>query len=133
VGAESIAASYKFRQPVFVAELDLTALLESSERPNLYTPLPRYPSVTRDITLLIDREVSFAELVQFIAKQGAHNCTGVKLVGVYEGQNIPSDKRSITLRVEYRSDERTLRDDEVEAQHRLLLDATLARFHATLH
>ncbi len=131
--AESIAASYKFRQPVFVAELDLTALLGSNERPNLYTPLPRYPSVTRDITLLIDREVSFAELVQFIAEQGAHDCTGVKLVGVYEGQNIPADQRSITLRMEYRSDERTLRDDEVEAQHRLLLDATLAKFHATQH
>ncbi len=43
---------------------------------------------------------------------------GALLVGIYEGQNIPEDKRSVTLRVEYRSDERTLRDEEVEERHR---------------
>ena len=48
--------------------------------------------------------------------------SGVKLVGTYEGQNIPADKRSVTLRVEYRSDQRTLRDEEVEERHRRLLD-----------
>jgi phenylalanyl-tRNA synthetase beta chain len=131
--AETIASNHKFRQPVYVAELDLTALLGMSEQPIQYAPLPRYPSVSRDVTLLIDREVSFAQLVQFIAGEDVENCTGVKLVGVYEGANIPADKRSITLRMEYRSDERTLRDDEVEAQHRVLLDATLAQFKAALH
>jgi phenylalanyl-tRNA synthetase beta chain len=131
--AEAIASNYKFRQPVYVAELDLTALLAASEQPIQYAPLPRYPSVTRDVTLLIDRDVSFAQLVQFIAGEAVENRTGVKLVGVYEGPNVPADKRSITLRMEYRSDERTLRDDEVEAQHRVLLDATLAQFKATLH
>jgi phenylalanyl-tRNA synthetase beta chain len=131
--AEGIASNYKFRQPVYVAELDLTALLVSSEQPIQYAPLHRYPSVTRDVTLLIDREVSFAELVQFITDEATEDCTGVKLVGVYEGPNIPATQRSITLRMEYRSDERTLRDDEVEAQHRVLLDATLAQFKAALH
>jgi phenylalanyl-tRNA synthetase beta chain len=89
--------------------------------------------VTRDVTLLIDREVSFAELVQFLTDEATEDCTGVKLVGVYEGPNIPANQRSVTLRMEYRSDERTLRDDEVEAQHRVLLDATLAQFKAALH
>jgi phenylalanyl-tRNA synthetase beta chain len=131
--SETIAGNYKFRQPVYVGELDLTTLLESNERPIQYAPLPRYPSVTRDVTLLINREVSFNDLVQFVAGQDVENSAGVKLVGVYEGPNIPADKRSISLRMEYRSDERTLRDEEVEQQHRVLLDATMAKFNATLH
>ena len=51
--AESIATSYKFRQPVYVAELDLTAVLDSEPRPTQYLPLPRYPGVVRDVTLLV--------------------------------------------------------------------------------
>ena len=56
--SESIAAAYKFRQPVYVAELDLTALLDSEPRAIQYKPLPRFPSVVRDVTLLISRDVS---------------------------------------------------------------------------
>src|SRR5205814_179709 len=61
--SETIAGKYKFRQPVFVAELDLTALLETAERPVLYTPLPRFPSIVRDVSLLVDRKVSVADLM----------------------------------------------------------------------
>jgi len=131
--AESIAMSYKFRQPVYVVELDLSALLESEQRPTQYVPLPRYPSVVRDVTLLVSRDVSFAELVEAIDARQIADYAGALLVGVYEGQNIPEDKRAVTLRVEYRSDERTLRDEEVEARHRSLTDSLLKTFNAQLH
>jgi phenylalanyl-tRNA synthetase beta chain len=131
--AESIAMSYKFRQPVYVAELDLSALLDSEQRPTQYVPLPRYPSVVRDVTLLVSRDVSFAELVEAIYAEHIVDYAGALLVGVYEGPNIPEDKRAVTLRVEYRSDERTLRDEEVEARHRGLIDSLLKTFRAELH
>ena len=131
--AESLATSYKFRQPVFVAELDLTALLDSERRPALYAPLPRYPSVVRDVTLLVSREVSFADVVRFVDSEQIAKYAGVMLVGTYEGKNIPEDQRSVTLRMEYRSDERTLRDDEVEERHRELIDSLLNKFSAKLH
>lgn len=131
--AESIATGYKFRQPVYIAELDLTSLLDSRERSIQYSPLARYPAVMRDVTLLVDREVSFTELVQMADAQSTPNYAGVTLVGTYEGANIPLDKRSITLRMEYRSDEGTLRDEEVEARHRDLIDALVAKFQAELH
>jgi len=87
--AAAIATAYKFRQPVYVAELDLTALLESDPSPTQYAPLPRYPSVVRDVTLLVNRETTFSALVQFIDSGQIANCTSVKLVGTYEGKNIP--------------------------------------------
>jgi phenylalanyl-tRNA synthetase beta chain len=54
-------------------------------------------------------------------------------VGTYEGANIPEDKRAVTLRIEYRSDERTLRDEEVEERHRALIDSLLHQYSAQLH
>jgi phenylalanyl-tRNA synthetase beta chain len=54
-------------------------------------------------------------------------------VGTYEGKNIPDGKRSVTLRIEYRSDERTLRDEEVEERHRHLIDSLVDKFSAKLH
>jgi phenylalanyl-tRNA synthetase beta chain len=131
--AEAIATPYKFRQPVYVAELDLSSLLDSETRPLQYAPLPRYPAVNRDVTLLIGRDVTFASLVQAIAAAKIADYAGASLVGVYEGANIPREQRSITVRIEYRAAERTLRDEEVEERHRCLIDLLLQKFSAELH
>jgi phenylalanyl-tRNA synthetase beta chain len=131
--AEAIATPYKFRQPVYVAELDLSSLLDSETRPLQYAPLPRYPAVNRDVTLLIGRDVTFASLVQAIAAAKIADYASASLVGVYEGANIPREQRSITVRIEYRAAERTLRDEEVEERHRCLIDLLLQKFSAELH
>jgi len=128
--ADSVAASYKFRQPVYVLELDLDALLSGPAKAIQYSPLPRYPSVTRDISLLIDRSVALDEIFAAVADQHVADCRSVKLVGTFEGGSIESSKRSVTLRLEYRSDERTLRDEEVEAYHSRLTAALLEKFGA---
>lgn len=128
--SESVSSVYKFRQPVFVLELDLTSLLASAERVVQYTPLPRYPSVVRDVSLLLDREISLEQIISAVNGQGVVDCRAVKFVGTYEGANIPEGKRSITVRIEYRSDERTLRDDEIEQRHLQLTSSLLETFRA---
>jgi phenylalanyl-tRNA synthetase beta chain len=127
---ESIAASYKFRQPVYVLELDLSALLSGPAKLIQYSPLPRYPSVTRDISLLVNRNVNLDEIFAAVNNQQVGDCRSVKLVGTFEGGNIPPSKRSVTLRLEYRSDERTLRDEEVEEYHSRLTSRLLDTFGA---
>ncbi len=128
--AETVATSYKFRQPVYVLELDLGALLSSPGKVIQYSPLPRYPSVIRDISLLVDRAVVLDEIFAAVNKQQVADCRSVKLVGTFEGANIQASKRSVTLRLEYRSDERTLRDEEVEEYHSRLTSALLETFAA---
>jgi phenylalanyl-tRNA synthetase beta chain len=130
--SEEVAAAYKFRLPVFVAEISLTALLASGERPARYTPLPRFPSVVRDVSLVADRRVTYAEMRRAIFSLGIEECRGVSLVDVYEGANVPEAKRSLTLRVEYRADERTLRDEEVDAMHALVVATLEGEFGARL-
>jgi phenylalanyl-tRNA synthetase beta chain len=128
--AENLASSYKFRQPVYVLELDLSALLSGPAKLIQYSPLPRYPSVTRDISLLVDRKVALDEIFAAVNNQQIGDCRNVKLVGTFEGGNIAPSKRSVTLRLEYRSDERTLRDEEVEEYHSRLTARLLDTFGA---
>ena len=77
--------------------------------------------------------MTLADLLQCVADQKIESCRDAQLVGVYQGSNIPEGKRSITLRLEYRSDERTLRDDEVEELHRHIVDVLAQEFDAELH
>ncbi len=128
--AESVAASYKFRQAVYLLELDLDALLSGPAKVIQYSPLPRYPSVTRDISLLVNRNVAVEEIFNAVNDQRVADCRSVKLVGTFEGGSIPPSKRSVTIRLEYRSDERTLRDEEVEERHSNLTRALLETFAA---
>ncbi|MET0625352.1 MAG: phenylalanine--tRNA ligase subunit beta [Pyrinomonadaceae bacterium] len=130
--SEELAARYKFRQPVYVAEVSLTALLGSGERPALYAPLPRYPGVARDISLVAERRVTYGELRGAVLALGLEECRGVELVDVYEGANLPEGKRSLTLRVEYRADDRTLRDEDVDAMHARVVAALEGGFGAQL-
>ena len=128
--AESVAANYKFRYPVYVMELDLEALLNGPARIVQYATLPRYPSVVRDISLLLNRSIALDDLLNAVKEKRVADFRGVKLVGTFEGGNIPSSKRSVTLRLEYRSDERTLRDEEVEERHAQLTSSLLETFAA---
>jgi phenylalanyl-tRNA synthetase beta chain len=130
--SEDLAARYKFRQPVYVAEVSLTALLATGERPARYTPLPRFPGVARDVSLVAGRGVTFGEMRRAVLALGIEECRGVALVDVYEGANMPEGKRSLTLRVEYRADDRTLRDEEVDAMHARAVAALEGEFGAQL-
>jgi phenylalanyl-tRNA synthetase beta chain len=130
--AEGVAAGYKFRQPVFVAELNFGALLGAAERRVRYQPLARFPSVVRDISLVADRRVAFAAMRRAVLELGFEDCRGVSLVDVYEGANLPEGRRSLTLRVEYRADERTLRDEEVDEMHARVVGTLETSFGAQL-
>ncbi|HEY3582198.1 MAG TPA: hypothetical protein VGK82_16700, partial [Pyrinomonadaceae bacterium] len=128
--AESVAATYKFRNPVYVMELDLESLLSGPARVVQYASLPRYPSVVRDISLLLNRNIALDDVLRVVDEQRIPDFRSAKLVGTFEGGNIPSSKRSVTLRLEYRSDERTLRDEEVEERHAQLTSSLLDTFSA---
>ena len=128
--ADSVATNYKFRYPVYVMEVDLDALFNGPARMVQYSSLPRYPSVVRDISLLLNRNIALDDLLNAVREKHVPDFRGVKLVGTFEGGNIPSSKRSVTLRLEYRSDERTLRDEEVEERHAQLTSSLLETFSA---
>ena len=118
---QRIAALFKFKQPVFVAELDLEKLLQKESEAIRYRPLPRFPTVVRDFSLLVPREVTYAEIERGIAELGIPEIVEVRLFDVYTGPNIPADKRSLSISVRLRAEDRTLTEEEIAAiQVRLL-------------
>ena len=120
---EELSGDYKFKQPVYVAEIDLQTLLEEETSTRLYSPLPKYPAIVRDVSFLVNRAMTFEEIRASIREQGRELCRSVRFVDVYEGKGIAMDERSLTIRLEYRSDERTLIDAEVDEVHGELIEA----------
>ena len=119
--SDELASVYKFKQPVFVAEVNLQTLLEATEQAVLYKPLPVYPSIVRDVSLLAKRNVSFADIKKAIEAENFELLRKVEFVDVYQGKGMADDERSTTIRLEYRSNERTLLEEEVEKIHTSIL------------
>lgn len=121
--SDDLAAGYKFKRPVYLGEIDLGRVLASAPDTVAYTPLAKYPSVTRDITLVIGRDIKFESIKNTIKSTGVELCRRVDLVDVYEGKGLEPGTSSVTIRLEYRSDERTLIESEVDAAHQQILDS----------
>jgi len=120
---EPLSSQYKFRGPVYFAEIDLDAVLTRNPSAAFYRPLPRFPSVVRDVSFIIDRKTTFDDIRSAVIDHGAEICRNIGFVDVFEGKGVDPDKRSLTVRLEYRSDERTLVEDEVGKVHSSILAA----------
>jgi phenylalanyl-tRNA synthetase beta chain len=125
---DEIAASFKFRQPIYVAEIDLETVLAAKSDAILYQTLSVYPSIQRDVSFLVKRSLTFGEIREAIEREGFELLRKVSFADVYEGKGIAGDERSLTIRLEYRSDERTLLEEEVERVHDAILAAIEREF-----
>jgi phenylalanyl-tRNA synthetase beta chain len=130
--ADDVAAVYKFKQPIYVAEVDFKSLLGAHETSVRYAPLARFPGVVRDASLVADRRVTFAEMRRVVLELNLEQVRRVMLVYVYEGERVPEGQRSVTLRIEYRADDRTLRDQEVDELHGRIVNTLEEKFGAQL-
>lgn len=117
----AIAGMYKFKQPVYVGEINLDMAMALPAVTSTYKPLSKYPSIVRDVSFVGKRHVTFAQVRDAATAEQFELLRGVSFVDVYEGQGIAADERSLTIRLEYRSDERTLIEDEVELVHKQIV------------
>jgi len=119
------AFEIKTRIEAVVFELDLDAMLAASpDRPG-YRPVPRYPSVERDVALLVDMEVTVAGITSAVMSNAPGLFESVSLFDSYIGKGVPEGKKSLAFNLVYRSPDRTLTDEEVEAAHKGLIEAVL--------
>ena len=100
---------------VFVGELDLDALSAAGASAALrVTPLPRYPSVTRDVAVLVSDTLAAAELRATIRRAGPASLADVREFDRYQGKGVPDGKVSLALRLTFRAADRTLTDAEIQ-------------------
>jgi len=100
-------------QELWVGELKLDELKEMKLEKS-FSPLPRYPEVTRDLSFVVPKEIAFETIYNFITAQNIPYLKRVELIDVYEGKPIEEGKRSITLSFTFGAEDRTLQDAEVD-------------------
>lgn len=110
----ALAEKYKFKQPILLAEIDLDGLSQHLDRGVRYVPLPKFPLVERDLSLVIDRDVPYGEIRKGLFELGISELRSIELVDVYEGEKIPEGKISLTLRCAFLDPEKTLTVDRVQ-------------------
>jgi len=117
VGAEARRAFDLPRdEPVFVAELDLEAPVGAATRAHLFEPLPRYPGVVRDLAFVVPRTCRHAELEGALRSEGGELLAELRLFDVWEGPPLDEREKSLAYALVFRSPDRSLTNDEVDAR-----------------
>ena len=117
---------------VYVAELDLDALAAArSSAAFTFKPLPRYPSIARDISIVVDDTLPASTVRGTIRSAAPANLVSMQEFDRYEGKGVPDGRISLSLRLTFGSADRTLTDAEIDAAMKKIL-AALARAHDAL-
>ena len=127
-----VAKNYGIDVDVYCAEINFTKLLSCLLPDATYTPLPKYPSVTRDLSLICDEAVTVADVENVITAAAGKLLRGVKLFDIYRGVGVPEGKKSMAFSLELRADDRTLTDTDSEAVVTKVLDALKTKLDAIL-
>lgn len=121
---------FGIEQDVFVAELNLASLL--SKKQKRYEPLPRYPKARRDVAFVVDRGVTAESIEHAMMELGSELLQEVELFDVYRGPNLPEGKQSLAYSLVLMSKERTLTDEEIDAEVKRVVQRVRERFGAQL-
>lgn len=127
-----VARSYGIDGEIFAAELNFTALLSLQLPEKTYTPLPKYPAVTRDIAVVCDEAVTVAALSDCIRAAGGKLLRSVELFDIYRGKGIASGSKSAAFRLTLRADDRTLTDADSDGVVSTVLAALEKELNAKL-
>jgi len=114
--ARRVADRLKLRQAIFLAELGLDPLyaaIEALKNSRRYQPLPRFPAVERDFSLLLADGITFAQISESIRSLGIPEIGAIEAVDLFRGKNVPAGKYSLLIRVTFQSREATLMDAQV--------------------
>lgn len=130
--AESLLRAYDVAQPVFVAELNMGAVLSAPKRALQVRPAPRFPAALRDMAVVVDASVSCASVEAVIREAGGELVDDVRLFDVYTGKQIPAGRRSLAFSIAYRAEDRTLTDAEVQQVHERIVSALREKVGAEL-
>ena len=127
-----VAANYDLEQEVYCAEINFTKLLGLLLPDVTYVPLPKYPSVSRDLSVVCQETVTVGEAENVILAAGGKLLRSVRLFDIYRGANLGAGKKSLAFSLELRADDRTLTDADSEAVMKKVLSALEEKCGAVL-
>ena len=110
-----VAQNYDMDCEVYAAQLNFTGFMSVRKPDCVYCPLPKYPTVSRDLALVCDEDKTVGCVEKCIASAGGQLLKSVRLFDVYRGPGIPEGKKSLAFSLELRADDRTLTDEDSAA------------------
>lgn len=110
---------------IVVVEIDIESIVPYTMQQVKYSPLPKYPYIERDTAIVIDSSLESVMLMKWLKSYPSENIEDIAIFDVYQGKNIPEGKKSIAFNVRYRASDRTLKDEEIDALHKSLVDYIL--------
>ncbi len=127
-----VREAFDLRQPAYIFELDLDKIISLIPPTRNSRPIPKFPAIYRDITVIIDRSVETQTVLGAVEKNREDLVESLHLFDVFEGEPIAAGKKSVSFRVTYRSADKTLEDEDVNDLHKSITNKLINAFDATL-
>jgi phenylalanyl-tRNA synthetase beta chain len=127
-----VSDSYDLKQTAFIFELDLEKITGLIPEARNSKPIPRFPAIYRDITIIVDRRIETQTVLEAVKNFQEELIEHLHLFDVFEGDPITAGKKSVSFRITYRSGSKTLEDDDVNDLHKSITERLLNAFNATL-
>lgn len=128
----TVAENYTFSYPVYVAELDVANIYNNADLTVEFKPLPKFPAVTRDFSLVCDEETEVGTLEDVLSSAGVKLLEKITLFDVYRGSQLPEGKKSVSFSVTLRSADHTLTVEEADQAAKKLLSALEKKMGVTI-
>lgn len=117
---------------VYIAELDFDEITNQTDLNRKYIPLPKYPAVERDIAIVVSEEIAAGQVEEIIRNKGGKLIEEVNLFDIYKGSQIEEGYKSMAFSIVYRSDEKTLTDEDIAKVHNKILNSLANQVGAVL-
>jgi phenylalanyl-tRNA synthetase beta chain len=127
-----LARRYDLRDPVFMAEMSLDQLLARRNSGKAFKSLPHFPSVRRDIAMLVPEATTHDAVLAAVKQAKPQNLESIELFDVFRGGNIAAGQKSMAYAFTYRAAEKTLTDAEVNAAHEKIVEQVKRGLQATV-
>lgn len=118
-----VCINYNINSKVYISVLDIETLIENAKLVRVYKALPKYPAVTRDISMLVKEEVLVKDIENTIKAKAGKNLEKITLFDVYKGEQILKGFKSVSYSITFRANDRTLVDEEVSGPMKKVIDA----------
>lgn len=113
--SKAVRKAFNIESDVFYAEINWNILMKDSEKQRVqFAEISRYPAVSRDLAILIDKNVTFAQIEQVALKSERKLLKNIVLFDVYEGKNLPEGKKSYAVNFLIQDEEKTLTDKQID-------------------
>ncbi|NMC55633.1 MAG: phenylalanine--tRNA ligase subunit beta, partial [Eubacteriaceae bacterium] len=128
----AVAKEFDIEEATYVFEFDVKEMFASADNAFIYTPIPKYPSIARDMAVIVKDDVLSGDVLNEIRENGTELLVNAYLFDVYTGDQIERGYKSLAYSLEFRSQERTLTDAETDSLFNIILNKLKDKFNAKL-